>query len=281
MNKAMSEAKDPKTLDKIDRFEKKFGLLYGDSRPEWVYWHVIDMGKKLMVVLLKVLVLFPIAQTLLVMAMLMGVALLTAKAEPYRQRSLNVAEQLSCNVNIVVLIFGYFFQLGIWSERTMGAMAALCIAIVVVTLAYLTFTIAMDLFPWIRRFIQMLLNHAETADENHVARALEPSVSGPQGYALFFIPPSSAFRRKCWETVRSDLFDRFIMVAIAMSTVITFVELVPLAPGPLYRVDVINDFFTVAFALEALAKIIALGFVLGEHAYLRDTFNCSTSSSCA
>ena len=55
----------------------------------------------------------------------------------------------------------------------MGAMAALCIAIVVVTLAYLTFTIAMDLFPWIRRFIQMLLNHAETADENHVARALD------------------------------------------------------------------------------------------------------------
>ena len=35
----------------------------------------------------------------------------------------------------------------------------------------------------------------------------------------------------------------------------------------------INDFFTVTFAAEAVLKIISLGFVLGEHAYLRDTFN--------
>ena len=74
--------------------------------------------------------------------------------------------------------------------------------------------------------------------------------------------------------IKGTLFDRFILVAIAMSTVISFVELVPLAPGPSERVKVINDFFTIMFVFEASIKIIALGFVLGKHAYLRDTFNC-------
>jgi hypothetical protein len=132
----------------------------------------------------------------------------------------------------------------------------------------------MDTFPWIRRFIAAVMNHANAADAEGTVEKLDTAVSGPQGYALFVIPPSSAFRRRCWDVIKSSLFDRFIMVAIAMSTVITFVEFVPLAPGPAARVNVINDFFTVAFAAESALKIIALGFVLGRHAYLRDTFNC-------
>jgi hypothetical protein len=273
LNKAMVDAEDPQTLENIRRFERDFGLLYGDARKPWVMWHVVDMGKRLGVVLLRALVSYPISQTLLIMSLLMGVALLTAKAMPYRVWSLNVAEQVACNINVVVLIFGYFFQLGVWSEGTTRAMAGFCIFIIAVTLLVLLFFIAMDLFPWIRRFVQMVMHHVESQDEELV-RSLETHVSGPQGYALFVIPPSSSFRRRCWEIVHSSLFDRYIMVAIVMSTVITFVELVPLAPGPESRINVINDFFTVTFAAEAVLKIISLGFVLGEHAYLRDTFNC-------
>jgi hypothetical protein len=263
-----------KQLRLAERFEHNFGLLYTDARPEWLYWHVVDMGKKLFVVLFRALVPFPISQTLLCTALLTGVALLAAKAEPFKVRSLNFAEMLSCNVNVLTLIFGYFFQLGIWDDKTTFAMAVFVNAIVALTIAFLAFAVAMDLFPWIRRFIAMVMNHASAADADGTVDKLDTAVSGPQGYALFVIPPSSAFRRRCWDVIKSSLFDRFIMVAIAMSTVITFVELVPLAPGPLARVDVINDFFTVAFVLEAALKIIALGFVLGRHAYLRDTFNC-------
>ena len=273
LNKAMSDAKDPKTLDKIRRFERNFGLLYGDARKPWVMWHVVDMGKRLGAVLIRALVSYPISQTLLIMSLLMGVALLTAKARPYRMWSLNAAEQVACNINVVVLVFGYFFQLGVWTEGITRVMAGICIFIIAVTLLVLLFFISMDLFPWIRRFVQMVLHHAESQDEELV-RSLETHVSGPQGYALFVIPPSSSFRRRCWEMVHSSLFDRYIIVAIVMSTVITFVELVPLAPGPEARINVINDFFTVTFAAEAVLKIISLGFVLGEHAYLRDTFNC-------
>ena len=263
-----------KQLRLAELFEHNFGHLYTDARPEWLYWHVVDMGKKLFVVLFRALVPFPISQTLLCTALLMGVALLAAKAEPFKVRSLNFAEMLSCNVNVLTLIFGYFFQLGIWDDKTTFAMAVFVNAIVALTIAFLAFAVAMDLFPWIRRFIAMVMNHANAADADGTMDKLDTAVSGPQGYALFVIPPSSAFRRRCWDVIKSSLFDRFIMVAIAMSTVITFVELVPLAPGPLARVDVINDFFTVAFVLEAALKIIALGFVLGRHAYLRDTFNC-------
>ena len=265
---------DEKKLRLAERFEHNFGLLYADARPRWVYWHVVDMGKKLAVVLFRALVPFPISQTLLCAALLMGVALLTAKAEPFKRRSLNLSEMLSCNVNVLTLIFGYFFQLGIWDDKTTFAMAVFVNAIVALTVACLAFAVAADLFPWIRRFIAMVINRANAADADDTMAKLDTSVSGPQGYALFVIPPSSAFRRRCWDAIKSSLFDRCVAVAIAMSTVITFVELVPLAPGPKARVDVINDFFIVAFVLEAALKIIALGFVLGRHAYLRDTFNC-------
>ncbi len=38
---------------------------------------------------------------------------LTARAEPFKAQTLNYAEQIASNVNIIVLIFGYFFQLSI------------------------------------------------------------------------------------------------------------------------------------------------------------------------
>ena len=94
----------------------------------------------------------------------MGVALLAAKAEPFKVRSLNFAEMLSCNVNVLTLIFGYFFQLGIWDDKTTFAMAVFVNAIVALTIAFLAFAVAMDLFPWIRRFIAMVMNHASAAD---------------------------------------------------------------------------------------------------------------------
>ena len=270
----ISQGASPQELKKAENFEHNFGLLYLDARQEWLYWHVVDMGKKLAIVLFRALVPFPISQTLLCTSLLFGVALLAAKAEPFRYRTMNLAEMLSCNVNVLVLIFGYFFQLGIWDEETTVGVAIAANVLIAVTILFLTFAVCLYLFPWIKTFIAMIMNHANAADAEGTVVKLNTSVSGPQGYALFIIPPSSKFRQKCWETMKSNLFDRFIMVAIAMSTVITFVELVPLAPGPRERIDMINDFFTVAFVLEAVLKIIALGFVLGQHAYLRDTFNC-------
>ena len=141
------------------------------------------MGKKLFVVLFRALVPFPISQTLLCTALLMGVALLAAKAEPFKVRSLNFAEMLSCNVNVLTLIFGYFFQLGIWDDKTTFAMAVFVNAIVALTIAFLAFAVAMDLFPWIRRFIAMVMNHASAADADGTVDKLDTAVSGPQGYA--------------------------------------------------------------------------------------------------
>ena len=265
---------DAEALKKAAVFEHNFGLLYKDARPEWLYWHVVDMGKKLAIVIFRALVPFPISQTLLCMSLLFCVALLAAKATPFRYRTLNLAEMLSCNVNVLVLIFGYFFQLNIWDESTTTRVAIAANVLIAATILLLSFAVCLDLFPWIKIFIAMVMNHANALDQDGVVKKLNTSVSGPQGYALFVIPPSSKWRQKAWTVVKSGLFDRFLLVAIAMSTVITFVELVPLAPGPRARVDVINDFFTVTFVGEAALKIIALGFVLGQHAYLRDTFNC-------
>ena len=95
---------DEKQLRLAERFEHNFGLLYLDARPRWLYWHVVDMGKKLSIVVFRALIPFPISQTLLCTALLMGVALLAAKAEPFKVRSLNFAEMLSCNVNVLTLI---------------------------------------------------------------------------------------------------------------------------------------------------------------------------------
>jgi len=73
-----------------------------------------------------------------------SVAMITASAQPYRVHSLNQAEQVSCNVNVIVLIFGYFFQLGIWSDTAIRAFATMCNVIIVVTIIVLLFYVALD-----------------------------------------------------------------------------------------------------------------------------------------
>jgi fumarate reductase subunit D len=70
--------------------------------------------------------------------------MITASAQPYRVHSLNQAEQVSCNVNVIVLIFGYFFQLGIWSDTAIRAFATMCNVIIVVTIIVLLFYVALD-----------------------------------------------------------------------------------------------------------------------------------------
>jgi hypothetical protein len=217
---------------------------------------------------------YPMSQTLCCMALLVSVALLTARAEPFKVQTLNYAEQIASNVNIIVLIFGYFFQLGIWGPVTTEVVASVANMVIVVTILVLLFFVALDSFPWIRRFITTMLSKAADSDEDEKLEHINASVSGPQGNTFFIIPPTNVVRRKSWKIIRSSLFDRYIMVVVMMTSVISVVDLIKLDPGPTMRLAALNDFFTVLFCAECAMKILALGFVLGENAYLRNTFNC-------
>jgi hypothetical protein len=270
----MTAGGDPRMLKLVSDFEYNFGLLYADARPEWINWNLVDMGKKLAIVVVQVWVPYPISQTLCCMVLLVGVALLTAKAEPFRLKSLNYAEQIASNVNVVVLIFGYFFQLGIWTPSASRTVAGVCNAIMVITILVLLFFVAMHTFPWIRHFVQAILNKAQDSEAADKLEYINPSVSGPQGNSMFVVPPSNKVRRQCWLIIRSSLFDRYIMAVVLMTSILSIVDFIPLEEGPHARLNVLNDIFTLLFCIECAMKILALGFVLGEHAYLRDTFNC-------
>jgi len=95
-------------------------------------------------------------------------------------------------------------------------------------------------------------------------------------YSLYIFSKSNCFRRACWKLVTSTYFEGFIIVMIALSSIL-------LAVGTFYLknpnaevekiINIINLVFVICFDLEALVKIIAYGLIFNATSYLKDFWN--------
>ena len=96
-----------------------------------------------------------------------------------------------------------------------------------------------------------------------------------EGNSLFIFSPENPVRQAMARIVGDDLFEYFIIFLILFSMVTLAMDHPGLdvnSPDKEF-INICDIVFTVLFTIEMVMKVIALGFVLGDKAYLKDAWN--------
>ncbi|XP_073755853.1 voltage-dependent T-type calcium channel subunit alpha-1H isoform X2 [Callorhinus ursinus] len=94
-------------------------------------------------------------------------------------------------------------------------------------------------------------------------------------WALYLFSPQNRFRVSCQKIIAHKMFDHVVLVFIFLNCVTIALERPDIDPGSTERVflSVSNYIFTAIFVAEMMVKVVALGLVSGEHAYLQSSWN--------
>ncbi|XP_014649086.1 PREDICTED: voltage-dependent T-type calcium channel subunit alpha-1H [Ceratotherium simum simum] len=94
-------------------------------------------------------------------------------------------------------------------------------------------------------------------------------------WALYLFSPKNRFRVSCQKIIAHKLFDHVVLVFIFLNCITIALERPDIDPGSTERVflSVSNYIFTAIFVVEMMVKVVALGLVSGEHAYLQSSWN--------
>ena len=88
-----------------------------------------------------------------------------------------------------------------------------------------------------------------------------------QGKSLMILKTSNVFRSKCIWMIVHPYFDYAVLFAIFVNAIFIALD------DPSYWSQVVDIIFLVLFSVETTLKVIAMGLVIGQHAYLRDAWN--------
>jgi hypothetical protein len=118
---------------------------------------------------------------------------------------------------------------------------------------------------------------AEKKDDEEVDEDIDDYIEEVQGQrSLFILGMRNPVRRAAIAVVEWVYFDVFIFSVIALNVIFMAVD-DPVNPAPSALRIAINSagsyFFMAVFSLECLIKIVAMGFIIGKKAYLRDMWN--------
>ena len=94
-------------------------------------------------------------------------------------------------------------------------------------------------------------------------------------YSFFILSPQNWLRRRLVAIVSTSYFDNAILFVIFFNCLVVTMERPSLAEGSGERqfIDIATTVINVIFLVEAIVKIVALGFFLGDDAYLKDVWN--------
>uniref|UniRef100_A0A8C0E3F7 Calcium voltage-gated channel subunit alpha1 H n=1 Tax=Balaenoptera musculus TaxID=9771 RepID=A0A8C0E3F7_BALMU len=86
---------------------------------------------------------------------------------------------------------------------------------------------------------------------------------------------SPSFRISCQKIIAHKMFDHVVLVFIFLNCITIALERPDIDPGSTERVflSISNYIFTAIFVAEMMVKVVALGLVSGEHAYLQSSWN--------
>lgn len=95
--------------------------------------------------------------------------------------------------------------------------------------------------------------------------------------SIYIFSKQNKFRLFCYKVQKHPLFDRFVMFLIAVSSLKLGIDsyLVKLPEGSwqISASEVIDIIVNVLFLFECLFKVIALGFMMDEGSYIRESWN--------
>ncbi|KAL4676561.1 hypothetical protein H8959_010706 [Pygathrix nigripes] len=96
-----------------------------------------------------------------------------------------------------------------------------------------------------------------------------------EAWALYLFSPQNRFRVSCQKIITHKMFDHVVLVFIFLNCVTIALERPDIDPGSTERVflSVSNYIFTAIFVAEMMVKVVALGLLSGEHAYLQSSWN--------
>uniref|UniRef100_A0A8C0E6Y7 Calcium voltage-gated channel subunit alpha1 H n=1 Tax=Balaenoptera musculus TaxID=9771 RepID=A0A8C0E6Y7_BALMU len=94
-------------------------------------------------------------------------------------------------------------------------------------------------------------------------------------WALYLFSPQNRFRISCQKIIAHKMFDHVVLVFIFLNCITIALERPDIDPGSTERVflSISNYIFTAIFVAEMMVKVVALGLVSGEHAYLQSSWN--------
>ncbi|KAL6065679.1 hypothetical protein STEG23_028040 [Scotinomys teguina] len=96
-----------------------------------------------------------------------------------------------------------------------------------------------------------------------------------EAWALYLFPPQNRLRVSCQKVIAHKMFDHVVLVFIFLNCITIALERPDIDPGSTERafLSVSNYIFTAIFVVEMMVKVVALGLLWGEHAYLQSSWN--------
>uniref|UniRef100_A0A674EQS8 Voltage-dependent T-type calcium channel subunit alpha n=1 Tax=Salmo trutta TaxID=8032 RepID=A0A674EQS8_SALTR len=94
-------------------------------------------------------------------------------------------------------------------------------------------------------------------------------------WSLYILPPDSRFRMACNKIITHKMFDHIVLVIIFLNCITIAMERPRIDPYSVERIflTLSNYIFTAIFVAEMTVKVAALGWLLGDKAYLRSSWN--------
>uniref|UniRef100_UPI0037E82217 voltage-dependent T-type calcium channel subunit alpha-1I-like n=1 Tax=Semicossyphus pulcher TaxID=241346 RepID=UPI0037E82217 len=96
-----------------------------------------------------------------------------------------------------------------------------------------------------------------------------------EDWSVFLFSPENKFRQMCQSIIAHKLFDYVVLAFIFSNCITVALERPKILQGSLERVflTISNYIFTAIFVGEMTLKVVSMGFYIGEHAYLRSSWN--------
>ncbi|XP_073492514.1 voltage-dependent T-type calcium channel subunit alpha-1H isoform X2 [Aquarana catesbeiana] len=96
-----------------------------------------------------------------------------------------------------------------------------------------------------------------------------------EDWSLYMFSPQNQFRVMCQKIIAHKMFDHVVLVFIFLNCITIALERPDIGPNSLERIflSVSNHIFTAIFVVEMTIKLVALGFISGERAYLQSSWN--------
>ncbi|XP_031660687.1 voltage-dependent T-type calcium channel subunit alpha-1G isoform X6 [Oncorhynchus kisutch] len=94
-------------------------------------------------------------------------------------------------------------------------------------------------------------------------------------WSLYILPPDSRFRMACNKIITHKMFDHIVLVIIFLNCITIAMERPRIDPYSVERIflTLSNYIFTAIFVAEMTVKVAALGWLFGDKAYLRSSWN--------
>ncbi|XP_071106235.1 voltage-dependent T-type calcium channel subunit alpha-1G-like isoform X3 [Haliotis cracherodii] len=94
-------------------------------------------------------------------------------------------------------------------------------------------------------------------------------------YSLYLMSMDNLLRKVCHHLISRKWFDNSVLFFIALNCITLAMERPDIPPESVERqfLTISNYVFTVIFAIEMVLKVIAKGFFVGKHAYLKSGWN--------